>query len=60
MQTRDQQLPSDQEPNRKKAYRKPSVQVYGTLTQMTSGSSSSTPRQADPGAPAPLSPSQRT
>ncbi len=52
MDVRDEQLRDDGAKTARKAYRKPGVQVYGTLAQMTG----STPAQpsahvADPGAP---------
>jgi hypothetical protein len=52
MQTADKQQSSDiKQPAPKKIYRKPSIQVYGTLRQITSGSN--TPGHvADGGGPA--------
>jgi hypothetical protein len=60
METADRQLPSDREQqSRKKAYRKPSLQVYGTLAQMTRAIPGSTPATLDGSGPVPA-PHNRT
>jgi hypothetical protein len=47
--------PENQQPNVKKTYRKPAVQVYGTLSQVT-GTRFTPGKHADGGTPAPFAP----
>jgi hypothetical protein len=62
MRTNDRDLAGDQEQaGSKKAYRKPCVQVYGTLAQMTASTDGQpATHNQDPGSPVSGAPHNRT